>query len=141
MNVIIIMILEAGILIGIACYLLDEKDKEQYKNIADYSGTIEMLRDKIRFIEKEKNDSEKELRKQEKQMTFDEMYLDLINRVNGYKISHQQSFGLLATVKEQIAAHMAESLKDKAVNESWNQAVKEYTPHTPDLPLVETTEG
>jgi len=73
-------------------------------------------------------------------MTFDEMYLDLINRVNSYKISHQQAFGLLATVKEQIAAHMAEALKDKAVTESWKQTVEEYTPYTPDLPLVETTE-
>lgn len=73
-------------------------------------------------------------------MTFDEMYLDLINRVNSYKISHQQAFGLLATVKEQIAAHLAENLKNKAVVDNWKQTVEEYAPHTPDLPLVEVSE-
>lgn len=73
-------------------------------------------------------------------MTFDEMFSDLINRINSYKISQQQAFGLVSTVKEQIAAHLAENLKNQAVVENWQKTVEEYAPKTGDLPLVEAVE-
>ncbi len=73
-------------------------------------------------------------------MTFDEMFCDLINRINSYKISQQQAFGLVSTVKEQIAAHLAENLKNQAVVENWQKTVEEYAPKTGNLPFVETVE-
>ena len=73
-------------------------------------------------------------------MTFDEMFSDLINLINSYKISQQQAFGLVSTVKEQIAAHLAENLKNKAVIDNWQKTVEEYAPKTGDLQFVEVVE-
>jgi hypothetical protein len=73
-------------------------------------------------------------------MTFDEMFIDLVNRINCYKISHQQAFGLVSAAREHISAHIAEKIKNDTVAEKWKQTIEEYAPHTPDLPLVETTE-
>ncbi len=58
---------------------------------------------------------------QNQKPTFDQMFTDLVGRINSYGVSFQTAIGLLAAVDNQIKMQLAEKVKEQSIVQNWEQ--------------------
>ena len=75
---------------------------------------------------------------------FAEFYKELnliLKKYSDKNISYEEIIGGLESAKMYVSFLLKEEYKRRAVVASWEATKKQFEPKTPDLPMVETTEG
>ena len=75
------------------------------------------------------------------QPTFDQMFQDMINRINSYGVSFQTAIGLIAAIDNQIKMELAEKQKEQQIIKNWEQHKKNAEQPAKEPPAVEVEEA
>jgi DNA replication initiation complex subunit (GINS family) len=76
------------------------------------------------------------------QPTFDQMFQDMVNRINSYGVSFQTAIGLIAAVDNQIKMQLAEKIKEQSIIDNWakQKSTIGKQQKNDDVPLVPVKE-